>query len=290
MIRSLLFAPGNAPQKLEKVDRFGSDWVIFDLEDAVPTHEKVRARALASRALEVRRSSRLAVRVNAMNSGLLEEDLLAIVHPHLEAVVIPKVDDSRILRDVDLILASAEKRRGLSVGMTRLFAIIETAKGVARCDDIASVGGERLITLIFGSGDLALDLDIEPNETNSELLYARSKIVISARAAGLARPIDGPFFDLHDNDGLARDCERSRRMGFQGRVVVYPPQLQTVLTSYGSVTLGTRLRAQRVVDAFESAVERGIGAIEVDGEFVDSTIYEHARRIVAKANGEGEAL
>jgi citrate lyase subunit beta / citryl-CoA lyase len=276
-LRSLLFTPGNHPRKLARVGTFGSDASVLDLEDAVADAEKESARATVRSALATYDPGALViVRVNGPDTGRLEADVEAVVCEELGGIMVPKVETPEVLVEVDRLLGTLERERGLEEGRIRLLALIETARGLVRCEEIASAAPERVYTLVFGLGDFTVDLGIDLTRDATELLYARSRVVVAARAAALPQPLDGPYLDLQNFDGLVADTLRSRQLGFQGRVVIYPPHVEPVQRTYGQLSEEELERARRVVEAFASAEADGSASIQVDGRFVDYPIYRRA--------------
>jgi citrate lyase subunit beta / citryl-CoA lyase len=277
-LRSLLFAPGNHPRKLEKVGTFGSDAIVLDLEDAVADAEKEGARATVRAALETYAAPTVVfVRVNGAETGRLDSDVDTVVCEHLDALMVPKVELPETLPELDRRLERLERERGLAAGHVHLLALIETARGLVRCEEIALAAPPRLLTLVFGLGDFSVDIGVDLTQDATEILYGRSRVVVAARAARLRPALDGPYLDLQNIGGLVADTRRSRQLGFQGRVVVYPPQVEHVQSAYSELSPEEAERAQRVVDAFEDAEASGSASIQVDGRFVDYPIYERAR-------------
>ena len=277
-LRSLLFAPGNHPRKLEKVGTFGSDAIVLDLEDAVADAEKEGARETVRAALETYTPPTVVfVRVNGAETGRLENDVDAVVCEHLDALMVPKVEHPETLVGLDRQLARLERERGLAAGHVRVLALIETARGLVRSEEIALAAPVRILTLVFGLGDFSVDIGVDLTQEATEILYGRSRVVVAARAAGMRPALDGPYLDLQNVEGLVEDTRRSRQLGFQGRVAVYPPQVEHVQRVYSELSPEEAERAQRVVDAFEAAESAGSASIQVDGRFVDYPIYERAR-------------
>lgn len=277
LLRSLLFAPGNHPRKVAKVASFGADAIVLDLEDAVAVGEKESTRAPIRAALPTYRDTVVMVRVNALSTGLGLADLDAVACPALDAVLVPKVDDPAILREVDRRLATLEAREGIPVGTIRVFPTVETARGILRVDEIALQAPARVHTLIFGLADFTTELGVDLTRDATELLYARSRVVVACRAAGLAPPIDGPYLiDLQDREGLIEDSRRGRQLGFQGRVVIYPPQVAPTNVAYSFVSDEEVATARKIIQAFEAAEAAGSASIRVDGTFVDYPIYRRA--------------
>ncbi len=278
LLRSLLFVPGSDENKLGKVARFGADVIVIDLEDAVADSEKVGARATTRDAIApLVGAGVVVVRVNGRDTGMLADDVAAVVVPGLDAVMVPKVEDAGTLAETDAALAGAERAAGIEEGSVRLLVLVETPLGLTRCEEILAAAPARTHTAIFGAGDFSVALGVELTPDATEILYARSRLVAATRAAGLAAPVDGPWLRLQDDEGLGADSLRSRQLGFQGRVTVYPPQVPTVMRSYSAMDEEDAERARAVVGAFEEAEDRGLASLRVDGRFVDYPIYRLAK-------------
>lgn len=284
-LRSLLFAPGNEPRKVEKVGTFGADAVILDLEDAVPDADKIATRALVKAALPRLGDALACVRVNGFHTPLTEGDVAGIVAPDLDAIVLPKTEHAVHVRRLDALITRAENANGLPPGRIGIMPLVETARGVLAGPEIAA-SSHRVITLCFGSGDFTRDLGLPSlrwSLDGAELLYARTRMIVDARAAGRGRPIDGPFLSVRDDGGFEHDCLVARRIGFQGKLCIHP----------GQVALANRLFApdpdevrfcRRVVADFEQAIAKGSASITVDGVFVDYPIAEKAAEIIRTAD------
>lgn len=277
-LRSLLFVPGSDQGKLAKAGTYGADAVVIDLEDAVADDRKTAARDTTRRMMTAfGEDHAVVVRVNGATSGLMEDDVAAIVSPGLDAIVVPKVEDVETLERADAAITDAEHAAGTAIGTIRLLAVIETARGIARCETVLAQAPARVHTAILGSGDLSSELGIDLTPDATEMLYARSRTVIAARAAGLAAPIDGPWLWLDDVQGLEADSARSRQLGFQGRVALHPCQIQPELDVYSALTEREAMRARKIVEAYEESERNGVGALRVDGTFVDYPFYRLAR-------------
>ncbi|HEX5414648.1 MAG TPA: CoA ester lyase [Chloroflexota bacterium] len=276
-LRTLLFAPGDQPRKLAKVATFGADAVILDLEDAVAASRKAEARALVREALPGYAEVPVVVRVNAVSTGLGFDDLAAVVGPALQAVMLPKTEDPDELRAVDRRLAALEHERSIPRDTIRLIPLIETARGVARLERIADAAPARVLTLAFGPGDLTTDLGVDLTREGTELLYARSRLVIAARARGLAPPIDGPYLlDLQDREGLIEDTRRGRGLGYGGRALIYPAHVGPVNAVFSEISADELARCREIVAGFEAAEAGGTAALQIGGRLVDYPIYRRA--------------
>jgi citrate lyase subunit beta/citryl-CoA lyase len=278
-LRTLLFAPGNHPRKLEKVVTFGADVVVLDLEDAVADAEKTAARGLVRDALSRYGDETTAVvRVNGETTGRLEDDMRSVACRSLSGIMVPKVEDPGTLDRVEEILLDVESGLGVDAGSLLLLVIVETAKGIVRCEEIAAAAPSRPVALVFGLGDFSVDIGVDLSREGDELLYARSRLVVAARAAELQAPIDGPYLRISDVEGLEEDCRHSRGLGFQGRVIIYPGQVEPAARAYSELSEEEEARCHAIVEAFEAAETSGSASIQVGGGFVDYPIYERAKR------------
>lgn len=285
-IRTALFVPGNRPDRVEKAVGSGADAVIIDLEDAVPPSEKAESRSKVREKITAFRESVILVRVNSIGSEFLAGDLDEIVVDGLGCVVVPKVESAEDVREIDGYLGEAERRSDLEPGTISVIPLIESAKAVQNVFEILSERTEpsRLLTAAFGAADYTLDMGIEITRGGAELDYPRSRIAVACRAAEVDPPLDTPFMiDVKDVDGLRADAERAKRLGFQGKLCIHPIQIEACHAVF-SPTAEEIEQAERVIQAFEEAEAQGIGAIQLDGKFIDIPVVEKSRRIVKLAD------
>lgn len=287
-LRSLLYTPGHREGMVARVLSGGlavvPDVVLLDLEDGVPAAEKENARRVIAAALAREGAGSLRfVRVGRSASDDAERDLAAVVRPGLDGVLVPKVARAEELGIMDEMLAERERSASLAVGSVRVLASIESAAGLLEAPRIARA--PRLAGLVFGSEDFAADLGLPARREGAaaELLYARSALVVAATAAGIPA-IDGIWADFKDVAGLRSDALLGRQLGFSGRQCIHPEQIAIVHEIF-SPTEAEVVHARRVVDAFESGVTRGLGAVALDGEMLDPPIVARARRVLRLAGG-----
>lgn len=292
MNRSFLFAPGNHPRRVEKAFLLGADAVILDLEDSVAVAEKEAARKPVTEALAQPRQCRGYVRVNAMGSPFCFRDLAEVIGKGVDGVVLPKVESAADLHAIDWLIANLERERGLPVGAIDLIPTIETAAGLTRIDRVLQArslkpysGTWRVRRVAFGAADYSHDLGLAPSPEEPELAHARARLVLASRAAGAEGPLDSPWFQLKDAEGLRRSVERSRRMGFQGRLCIHPDQVAVVNEGYAP-SAAEIARAERIVAAFREAEARGAAAVQVDGQMVDYPIVHQAERLLKAVKNE----
>lgn len=279
--RSFLFAPGNHARKVDKVFGCGADNVILDLEDAVARAEKVATRALVAEALKRPRRGGAYIRVNAFATEFCYGDAAAVVGPGLDGIILPMVESREQIMAFDWLVGSLERERGMPLGGIDIIPIIETAKGIANACAIADAG-TRVKRMAFGAGDYTLDVNMEWTRGESELEHARAEMVVASRAGGLEAPIDTVWVHIKDLDGLASSARRARQLGFQGKMCIYPPQVELVNRAF--TPTGKEIAfAKRVVAAFEEAERAGSSSIQLDGFFIDYPIVYKARRTLDAA-------
>lgn len=280
-IRTLLFVPGDRPSRIATACASPADAVAVDLEDAVAASAKVAARGTATAAITAAAPrAGLFLRVNPLGGPWAGGDLAAVfpVLPRLAGLIVPKAEDPDALRTLDRDLTAAERAAGLPAGRTALLPIVESAAGVLAAPALARC--PRVATLVLGTLDLAADLGVSPTVQGRELLHARSHAVLATAAAGLPGPLDGPHPDLDDDAGLVRSSVAARELGFTGRVVLHPRQLDAVRVAFsrGDAELAW---ARRVLAAHERARADGVGAVRLDdGTFVDRPVVLRAAALL----------
>ncbi len=279
-LRSLLFAPGNHPRRVEKALSLDADAVILDLEDAVATAEKPATREAVAAALERPRRGLLYVRVNAVDAEFCYGDLVAIVRPGLDGIILPKVESAAGLATIDWLLAQLERDRGLPPGGIDLTPIIETARGLDRLGAILATG-TRVRRVAFGAGDFTLDVNMAWSRSEAELAHARAAIVTASRAAGIEAPLDTVWVDLTDRDGLEASARTALGFGFQGKMCIHPDQIAVVNRAFTPSDAEIAF-AERVAAAFARAEAEGSAAIQLDGKFIDYPIVYRARRVLQR--------
>lgn len=286
-LRSVLFCPATEQRRVAKLPGVGADAAALDLEDAVQDDRKTAARDDARAGIAHLGSKvRSYVRVNSMSTGRTEEDIKAVVQPCLDGVVLPKVDDAESVRQADAWLLESERSQGIDPGSTSLLVLIETGLGVENATQILAAS-PRVETAIFGFVDFMLDVGIDAVDHTAsaeELLYARSRLVVAARAARVSPPLDGPFIDIRAHDAFEAQCRQARRLGFRGKMLIHPSQV--ALSHRGFAPTREEVEAAtRIVEQFSSAEAQGVAAVVVDGRLVDYPIYLRAQRIVSAAVG-----
>lgn len=280
--RALLFLPGDSERKIAKAATLEVDSIVLDLEDGVALSQKETARVLVRQALKTLDFGprERIVRLNAVGSGLEEADLAATLPGRPDAYLLPKVSDPAAVTWLDAALTAAEARYGWPPGSIRILALIETASGVVNLREIARVGG-RLEALLFGAEDLIGDIGGVRTAAGHEILYARSAVVTTAAAFGLAA-IDMVFVALDDLEGLARECREAVELGYQGKMAIHPRQVPVIQAAF-TPTAAQVDAARRLIAAYREHERHGVGVFVLDGKMVDAPMLAAARRVLIRA-------
>jgi len=284
-IRTFLFAPGNHPRRVEKSLTLGADAVILDLEDACAVADKVASRPVVVAALQGPRRGRGFVRVNPLSTSFGYADLVAVVRPGVDGIVLPKVETADELRTGEWLLTQLERENGLAEGSIDLMPIIETGRGLRNLDAIAQAA-TRARRLSFGAADFTLDMNMTWSRAEQELLPYRTACVLASRAAELEAPVDSVWARVQDREGFEASCRQVLEIGFQGKMCIHPDQIP-VANAIFSPSPEQIAWAERVVAAFQAAEAAGSAAIQLDGQFLDYPIVYKAERVLASADGFG---
>ncbi|MDO4567512.1 MAG: citrate (pro-3S)-lyase subunit beta [Clostridia bacterium] len=280
--RSMLFVPGNNPGMIRDAHIYGSDSIMFDLEDSVSINEKDAARYLVYKALTSLRYGKkeLVVRINALDTRLGIDDLEAMVRARPHVIRLPKTETAQDVIDCEREIARIEAEIGLPIGTTGMMAAIESAKGVLNAYDIAR-SSERLIGIALGAEDYVTDLKTTRSPEGVELLFARSMIVNAARAAGIAA-LDTVYSDVNNEEGFRAEAELIKKLGFDGKSVINPRQIQPLHDVF-TPSQRDLDKARAIMEAIKEAESRGSGVISLNGKMIDKPVVERARYMLERA-------
>jgi citrate lyase subunit beta/citryl-CoA lyase len=280
--RALLFVPGGREELLEKAARYPADVLCLDLEESVLPEDKARARELVAKAIAALSAAgrTVQVRVNSIQSDETKADLAAVVQAGLSSVLLAKTQSPQDVRDVDVLLREQELAREIKPGTIELAVAIESAQALLRCEQI-SHASTRLVALMLGAEDFTFDMGVQRTRDGRELEHARAVIATCARAAGIIA-LDTPCTDIEDSEGLVADAERARAVGFAGKYVIHPAHIEPVQRVFSPSEAGVA-QARLVLEAWEGAQAKGLGAVQLDGRMVDRPIVERARRVLEQA-------
>ncbi len=305
MFRTLLFIPGNNKKFLDKSKFIYPDILCFDLEDSVPISEKSIARDLISQTLysynnelnvkdtnnnnnnkvnqgtnndDNNYSPQLFVRINSFESGLYEQDLESMICDQLDGIVIPKVNSETELEKIIVIIENLEKQRDIHKTI-KLIPSIESSQGVVNCYDIAKFNS-RVCSIIFGVFDYLYDMKLDYVDEGIEYSYARAKIPVDARAAGISA-LDSIWQKVDDIDGLQRDAKTAKRLGYGGKSIIHPKHIEPVHKVF--VPSQNEIEwAKKVMATLKQIQEQGDkrGAFKVDGKMIDAVHFKQAKLIL----------
>lgn len=297
MFRTLLFIPGNNKRFLEKSKFLYPDILCFDLEDSVPTSEKTIARDMVKESVssnegsnpvdinnsdnanyKYKESPQIFVRINSFESGLYEQDLESVICDRLDGIVIPKVNSTSELEKITKIIVNLEKKRYIEKTI-RLLPSIESSQGVVNAYNIAKFN-DRVCSLMFGVFDYLYDMKLDYENEGLEYSYARAKIPIDARAAGISA-LDSIWQKVDDLDGLQRDAKIAKRLGYAGKSIIHPKHIEPVHNVF--VPSQNEIEwAKKVVSKLNQIQEQADkrGAFKIDGRMIDAVHFKQAKLIL----------
>ena len=297
MFRTLLFIPGNNKRFLEKSKFLYPDILCFDLEDSVPTSEKTIARDMVKESFysnegsnpvdikdsdnanyKYKESPQIFVRINSFESGLYEQDLESVICDRLDGIVIPKVNSTSELEKITKIILNLEKKRPIEKTI-RLLPSIESSQGVVNAYHIAKFN-DRVCSLMFGVFDYLYDMKLDYENEGLEYSYARAKIPVDARAAGISA-LDSIWQKVDDLDGLQRDAKIAKRLGYAGKSIIHPKHIEPVHNVF--VPSQNEIEwAKKVVSKLNQIQEQADkrGAFKIDGRMIDAVHFKQAKLIL----------
>jgi citrate lyase subunit beta / citryl-CoA lyase len=301
MFRTLLFIPGNNKRFLEKSRLLYPDILCLDLEDSVPISEKSIAREMIIQSLSTNNHSlnrinininnkidnannkhkdlpQLFVRINSFESGLYEQDLESVICDRLDGIVIPKVNSDSELEKITEIIETLEKKRNVQK-IIRLIPSIESSQGVVNSYHIAKYNS-RICSLLFGVFDYLYDMKLDYENEGLEYSYARAKIPVDARAAGIPA-LDSIWQKVDDLDGLQRDAKTAKKLGYAGKSIIHPKHIEPVHNVF--VPSQNEIEwAKKVISTLNEIQQHGDkrGAFKVDGKMIDAVHFKQAKLIL----------
>lgn len=280
VMRSVMTVPVIVQRFIDRAPASGADVLCLDLEDSVPPAEKAPARHLALKAIESmpRTGYAMYIRVNGFWTGMIEDDVSAVVRPGLDGVVLSKTESPAEVVQADHYLTLLERQHGIEPGSVALMPLIETAKGIANAYAICEAS-PRLTGAIFGAEDYATDMGVERTEAGQEILWARTQVAIACHAAGITA-IDTPDPDYSDETHLRREMSLARGLGYRGKLCIHPLQVQIANETFAPQDAELS-EARTIVEAFErDGLAQGRAAIPLDGKMVDTPIYWRAKQLL----------
>lgn len=286
MRRSMLFFPGNSANMLLNADFLGADSMILDLEDAVAPTEKDSARILVRNAIrDLGFTHEVIVRINPIDSPYWQKDLAYIVPVKPDMIMPTKVSGAEDVKIISAAIAAEEEKAGIEKGTVKLIPLIETALGVEKAFEIAS-SDPRVTAIFLGAEDLTADLQCKRTKEGKEIFYARSRMVMAARAAGID-VYDTPWTDVEDYDGLIEDAAFAKSLGFSGKSSISPRHVRFINEIF-SPTDEEIQYAKDVFETIEKAKAEGKGVVSLRGKMIDAPIVSRAEQVLKAAEEMGK--
>ena len=284
--RTMMFLNAQKPGLIKDPYIYKPDSIMLDLEDAVAENQKDAARFSLYHALkEINyRGCERVVRINGLDTPYWEEDIHCAVAGGCDAIRIPKTESALDVQRVETVVEECEKKYGIPEGHTLIMAAIESARGVMKALDICEAS-ERLFGIALSGGDYTKDLQTHITGTGLELMGARQNMIIAARAAGV-QCFDTVYTNLDDMEGFRHDVETIHLMGFDGKSIINPRQINIVHEIF-TPTQKDIIFAEKVVKEIDEKKALGIGVFTVDGKMIDIAFYDGAKRTIELAKASG---
>ena len=284
--RTMMFLNAQKPGLIKDPYIYKPDSIMLDLEDAVAENQKDAARFSLYHALkEINyRGCERVVRINGLDTPYWEEDIHCSVAGGCDAIRIPKTESALDVQRVEAVVEECEKKYGIPEGHTLIMAAIESARGVMKALDICEAS-ERLFGIALSGGDYTKDLQTHITGTGLELMGARQNMIIAARAAGV-QCFDTVYTNLDDMEGFRHDVETIHLMGFDGKSIINPRQINIVHEIF-TPTQKDIIFAEKVVKEIDEKKALGIGVFTVDGKMIDIAFYDGAKRTIELAKAPG---
>ena len=280
--RTALYVPGNDPSMLQNAGIFGSDAIVLDLEDAVSVNEKDAARLLVRNALKNINygDTEVIVRINSLSTPFGKEDLDVIGRVHPDGIRVPKVESIQDIQDIDKFLSRIEAEEGFEKNSIKIMPSIESAIGVFNVFEIVKAS-HRIEVINFGAEDYTADIGAERTKEGKELFDIRTKILLAARVAGIEVQ-DSVFTYVRDIEGLIRETKFIKQLGFDGKSVIHPSQIQPVHQVF-TPSQEEINQANRIILAIKEAEKKKSGVISLNGRMIDAPVVAKARRTLKYA-------
>jgi citrate lyase subunit beta-like protein len=279
--------PGSDRNKIEKATTLHVDCICMDLEDGTAISKKAEARAVVLQAMQKLHfgESERCIRINSVGSGWEKDDLAAALAARPDTIVVPKVESAEQAQWVSGEIESYELANGLPLGGIRMLVGVETAKGILNLREIAGAD-KRLEAIIFGAEDFAASIGATRTRAGSEVLYARSAVVVACAAHDL-QAIDMVNIEFHETVNLKIEAMQGAQMGFSGKQIIHPNQVGPVQEAFTPSSEAIAY-AKRVAETFEAHQSDGKGAYDLDGKMIDLPLLKNAQKVLERARAAGK--
>ncbi|WP_432402798.1 citrate (pro-3S)-lyase subunit beta [Wukongibacter sp. M2B1] len=281
--RTMMYVPGNNPGMLSDAHIYGADSLMFDLEDSISLSEKDSARLLVYNAVKTidYNNMEIVVRINGLDTPYGRNDIEAMVRAGVDVIRLPKTETGEDVREVEKIIEEVEKKIVRPVGSTKIMGAIESPLGVVNAMEIAK-SSPRLIGIAIGAEDFVTNMKTNRSAEGIELLYARSQILVAARATRIYA-LDTVYSDVNNEEGFREEVKLIKQLGFDGKSIINPRQIAPVHEIYAPTEEEIDY-ALNVIKAIKEAEEKGLGVVSLNGKMIDKPIVERAERILGLAN------
>ena len=278
-LRSLLFIPGNQPKMLNKAPNVFPDAFIPDLEDSVAWDHKDDARNIVHNHLNMlsQTSKLLIPRVNALETGILKEDLQAVINQNVFAIAIGKIYSSKDVQEISNLISKVEKEQKIKEGSINLILWMETAQAIINAYEILT-SNQRIVGSAFGAEDFTNDMGIHRTENENEIFFARNQLSVASKAANVIA-LDTPFFAFKDPDALKENSLFAKSIGFKGKFAIHPDQIDIINDCF-SPSIQEIDHAKKVIETFEEAKKQGRGSTSLDGLVIDVPVVKRAESLL----------
>lgn len=279
MRRSLLFIPGNNPGMLQTAEVFEADSIIIDLEDAISLFDKDSARNLTKSFLETFPiEQEVIIRVNSIDSKYFTKDLESIVTDYIDTIMLPKAIPEDLIK-LDILLSKLEKEKNLKKKI-KVIPLVELAASVLKIEEIVKM--PRVDGLLLGAEDLASDMEVLRTSEGIEIFYPRAKVALACISAKI-EAIDTPYTSTLDIEGLIKDSNLAKSLGFKAKACIHPNQVSYV----NDVFSPTKQQIEYALRVIEGAKNNTKGAFSIDGKMIDKPIIERSLKVVSRAKSFG---
>ena len=284
--RTGLYVSASSPVNMAQAPFYNEDMLIYDLEDSVPRTEKDAARLLVYHTVKYHRpkDKEVVIRVNGIDTVYFEQDLECAVKAEPDTIRLPKVESAAQVEQVSEQMERLEQAAGIPKGKIHLICNIESFQGILHAQEIAAAS-PRNVALALSAEDFTASMKMERTKAGMEIFYARNVLVLACRAAGI-QALDVVFSDINDLEGLRQDCQVTRNMGFDGKTVIHPRQID-IANSFFTPSEKEIAHAVQVLEAIEEGRRLGKGAVSLNGSMIDEPVVLRAQNTIARAKAAG---
>ncbi len=284
--RSQLYVPGNSPSMLQNCMVFGADGVLLDLEDSVSIYQKDSARFLVANALSFLdfMDYEVVVRINSIDTPFCQKDLEIIIPLKPDAIRLPKTSSPEDILNYENKIAEIEEKNNIPIGTTKIVPMLETAIAIENAYEIAK-SSPRIIAITIGGEDLTADLKVARTKEGNELYWARAKVALAASAAKVAA-LDTVYSDVNDLEGLRKETEIIKSLGFDGKACINPRQIQVIHEVFNP----TQDEIEKAIEIIKASKENEGGVVSLNGKMIDYPVVKRAQMTLIRAGLNPEEI